>query len=92
MFDGDVLNDEFGCKVTYSTYCRPAVEALLQSARTELNTERRKQFYYRAQEMLYDDAAFAGAYQPAALFGINKRVDWSPTIGELIFLWNAGLK
>jgi peptide/nickel transport system substrate-binding protein len=92
LFDSDVLVDEFGCKVTYSTYCNEQVEDLLQKARGEANAEARAKLYHRAQELLVEDAAFAGAYQPAALFGIGKRVDWKPTIGELIFLWNAGVR
>ncbi len=92
LFDSDVLVDEFGCKVTYSTYCNEQVEDLLQKARAEASPEARTKLYHRAQELLVEDAAFAGAYQPAALFGIGKRVDWKPTIGELIFLWNAGIR
>jgi peptide/nickel transport system substrate-binding protein len=92
LFDADVLVDEFGCKVTYSTYCNEQVEELLQKARGEANAEARAKLYQRAEEILVDDAAFAGAYQPAALFGIGKRVDWKPTIGELIFLWNAAVR
>lgn len=92
LFDSDVLVDEFGCKVTYSTFCNEQVEDLLQKARGEGNPDARAKLYQRAQEILVDEAAFAGAYQPAALFGIGKRVDWKPTIGELIFLWNAGLR
>jgi peptide/nickel transport system substrate-binding protein len=92
LFDADVLVDEFGCKVTYSTYCNEQVEELIQKARSEANPEARVKLYHRAQELLVEDAAFAGAYQPAALFGISKKVDWKPTIGELIFLWNAGVR
>lgn len=92
LFDADVLVDEFGCKVTYSTYCNEQAEDLLQKARGEGNAEARAKLYHRAQEILVEDAAFAGAYQPAALFGIGKRADWKPTIGELIFLWNAGVR
>ncbi len=92
LFDADVLVDEFGCKVTYSTFCNEAVEDLLQKARTEANPDARAKLYQRAQEILVEEAAFAGAYQPAALFGINKRVDWKPSIGELIFLWNAAVR
>jgi peptide/nickel transport system substrate-binding protein len=92
LFDADVLVDEFGCKVTYSTFCHEQVEDLLQKARAEANPEARVKLYYRAQELLIDEVAFAGAYQPAALFGIGKRVDWKPPIGELIFLWNAGVR
>jgi peptide/nickel transport system substrate-binding protein len=92
LFDADVLVDEFGCKVTYSTFCNETVEELIQKARGEASPEARSKLYQRAQEILVEEAAFAGAYQPAALFGINKRVDWKPTIGELIFLWNAGVR
>lgn len=92
LFDADVLVDEFGCKVTYSTFCHETVEELIQKARGEASPEARSKLYQRAQEILVEEAAFAGAYQPAALFGINKRVDWKPTIGELIFLWNAGVR
>jgi peptide/nickel transport system substrate-binding protein len=92
LFDADVLVDEFGCKVTYSTFCNEQVEDFLQKARSEPNPEARRGLYQKAQELLVEEAAFAGAYQPAALFGINKRVDWKPTIGELIFLWNAGVR
>ena len=33
LFDADVLVDEFGCKVTYSTYCNEQFEDLIQKAR-----------------------------------------------------------
>ena len=72
LFDADVLVDEFGCKVTYSTYCNEQVEDLIQKARGEANPEARVKLYHRAQELLVEDAAFAGAYQPAALFGIAR--------------------
>ena len=35
LFDADVLVDEFGCKVTYSTYCNEQVEDLIKKARGE---------------------------------------------------------
>jgi len=92
VFDADQLYDMFGCEPPFSTYCNPSLDELLLKARVEPNVETRRQMYRRAQEMLFEDVAWTGAYQASSMFGINKRVSWKPLIGELLFLWNAGVK
>jgi peptide/nickel transport system substrate-binding protein len=92
LFDADVLVDEFGCKAAFSTFCGETIDGLLQRARTEVDPGKRRQLYYQAEALLVEEAVFAGAYQPAALFGVNRRVDWEPTIGELTFLGSARVR
>ena len=42
--------------------------------------------------MIYEDAPIIKAYQQAHIFGISNRLDWTPWIDNMLFLYDAKVK
>jgi peptide/nickel transport system substrate-binding protein len=56
----------------------PGVDELIDLARTSFDPKVRKEAIEKAQEVIYDYAAFAMAYVPANIYGVRKSLKWSP--------------
>jgi len=72
-------------------YANPEADRLIESARTELDPEKRKALYWRLHELLADDQPYAWIVQVAMKWGIRKRVggvNSSPAYG--LFQWYPG--
>lgn len=94
FFDADnTFMPLFSCE-TYEQYsdwrrpyaCNPAFDEVILAARVELDVEKRKELYARAQQMFYDDAGALFMYQLVDIFGIDNWLLWEPRHDEM--MWN----
>lgn len=92
LFDGDLLFNSLDSHSALSIYKNPSLDSLLQQARTTIDTAKRKRLYFKAQELVYQEAPLIKAYQQATIFGVSNRLDWQPWIDGMIFLRDARLK
>jgi len=92
LFDGDLLVNSLHSKSALAIYKNDALDKLLEDAQGSNDPERRKALYWRAQELIAEEAPIIKAYQQAHIFGISNRLDWSPWIDNMLFLADAKLK
>jgi peptide/nickel transport system substrate-binding protein len=92
LFDGDLLVNSLHSKSALSIYKNEALDKILEDAQGSNDPEKRKALYWKAQEMIYEEAPIIKAYQQAHIFGISSRLDWSPWIDNMLFLYDAKLK
>jgi peptide/nickel transport system substrate-binding protein len=92
IFDGDLLVNSLHSKSALAIHKNEALDKILEEAQGSNDAERRKALYWKAQEMIYEDAPIIKAYQQAHIFGISNRLDWTPWIDNMLFLYDAKLK
>jgi peptide/nickel transport system substrate-binding protein len=92
IFDGDLLVNSLHSKSALAIYKNEALDKILEEAQGSNDPEKRKALYFKAQEMIYEDAPIITAYQQAHIFGISNRLDWTPWIDNMLFLYDAKLK
>ena len=74
-----------------STRTRPSTRSWKRRrARTTPRSGRRS--ISRRRRSIYEDAPIITAYQQAHIFGISNRLDWTPWIDNMLFLYDAKLK
>ncbi len=73
-------------------YCRPDLDALINKAATEMVVEKRKQFYYKIQEIVASDRPVLPLYQMMDTVGMSKRLVWAPAPDGFVWLGNASVK
>jgi peptide/nickel transport system substrate-binding protein len=64
-------------------------DKLLKQARYEMDRAKREKLYHKANRYVYDQAYLAVLYEQKDLFGVSKRVDFTPRGDEMIFMWEA---
>lgn len=67
------------------------LDSILIEARQEMDNSKRENLYHKAQQLLYDRAYLAVLYQPKDLFGVSKRVKWTPQPDGMMFLGDVKL-
>jgi peptide/nickel transport system substrate-binding protein len=92
IFDGDLLVNSLHSKSALAIHKNEALDKILEEAQGSNDAEKRKALYWKAQEMIYEDAPIIKAYQQAHIFGISNRLDWTPWIDNMLFLYDAKLK
>lgn len=92
VFDGDLLVNSLHSKSALAIHKNEALDKILEEAQGSNDPEKRKALYWKAQEMIYEDAPIIKAYQQAHIFGISNRLDWTPWIDNMLFLYDAKLK
>jgi peptide/nickel transport system substrate-binding protein len=92
IFDGDLLVNSLHSKSALAIHKNEALDKILEEAQGSNDPEKRKALYWKAQEMIYEDAPIIKAYQQAHIFGISNRLDWTPWIDNMLFLYDAKLK
>jgi peptide/nickel transport system substrate-binding protein len=92
IFDGDLLVNSLHSKSALAIYKNEALDKILEDAQGSNDPEKRKTLYAKAQELIYEEAPIIKAYQQAHIFGIANRLDWSPWIDNMLFLYDARLK
>ncbi len=65
-------------------YNNPEFDALVEAARYELDTAKREQMYWEAEQMVYDDAVAIWGYAVQLLQGLSRNIEWTPRPDELI--------
>ena len=92
VFDGDLLVNSLHSKSALAIHKNEALDKILEEAQGTNDPERRRALYFKAQEILLEDAPIIKAYQQAHIFGISNRLDWKPWIDNMLFLYDARLK
>jgi peptide/nickel transport system substrate-binding protein len=92
IFDGDLLVNSLHSKSALAIHKNEALDKILEDAQGSNDPEKRKALYWKAQEMIYEDAPIIKAYQQAHIFGISNRLDWTPWIDNMLFLYDAKLR
>src|SRR5438034_517775 len=69
-----------------SQYSNPEVDKLMEQARAEMNTDKRKQLYGQLLRLIHDDAPWLFGYQQMDIYGVNNRLKWTPRGDESIRL------
>src|SRR4029453_6241681 len=67
----------------YSSFKNPEIDHILEQARTEFDREKRKQLYWRFQEIIHDEQPFTFIFYPTEAAAFHKRfqnVNWLPSI------------
>jgi peptide/nickel transport system substrate-binding protein len=70
-------------------YCKPEMDALIQQAASEMVVEKRKQLYYKIQEVVSEDRPFVFLYQMEDTVGMVKSVQWKPAPDGFVWLGKA---
>ena len=58
---------------------------LLKKARHEMDEEKRKNLYWKAQEMVNEEALICTLYEQKDLFGVSNKIVWEPRPDEMIY-------
>ena len=91
-FDADgTLYPLFHSGTVWSNYNNPQVDQLLDQARSLLDTAERTPLYKQAVQILQDEAAGVPLWEQIALYGLNKKVQWSPRPDQELFLVDASI-
>src|SRR5437773_522981 len=73
-----------------SQYSNPEVDKLMDQARAEMNPDKRKQLYSQLLRVIRDEAPYIFGYQQMDIYGVNKRLKWTPRGDESIRLTEIG--
>src|SRR5437867_118841 len=73
-----------------SQYSNPEVDKLMDQARAEMNPDKRKQLYSQLLRVIRDEALYIFGYQQMDIYGVNKRLKWTPRGDESIRLTEIG--
>ena len=92
VFDGDLLTSSLHSKSALAIFKDDALDKMLEEAQATNDPERRKAIYWKAQELIYEQAPIIKAYQQAHIFGVSNRLDWKPWVDNMLFLYEAKLK
>ncbi len=88
---GDAL-ENVSCGVWDSWYCNPAIQARYVKARSTLDPARRAALYREIQPLVFDEAPIIFMYTQQGIYGVNKRLDWTPRADETLWLAKATVK
>lgn len=64
--------------MNFMSYSNPEVDNLLREARSTLDKEKRKKFYYRFQEVVTKDAPYVFLWYPSSFSAVNKKIGGLP--------------
>jgi len=89
-FDADgTLYYIAGTGQIYSNYSNEDLDQLLGAARTTMDEDIRINLYYKAAELIHEEAPFIFLYQEAGLYGLRKGINWKPRADEMIWFHNV---
>ncbi|KGR78726.1 peptide ABC transporter substrate-binding protein [Ureibacillus manganicus DSM 26584] len=77
---------------TINDYSNPEVDALLDAADKNLNTEEREKQYQKVQEIVAEEVPIIPLFQIYSFTGVNDRINYEPRIDEMILIENITLK
>jgi peptide/nickel transport system substrate-binding protein len=71
---------------SWAKYSNPQFDALVDAARSTLDTDKRMQDYQKAYEILKEDVPGIGLYQGYAVYGASNHLKWQPSPNEAMFV------
>ena len=72
----------------WSKYSNPAFDALVDDARSTLDSAKRLADYHQAFQILHDDVPGLGLFQDVAIYGARPQLRWQPTANEAMFVFD----
>jgi peptide/nickel transport system substrate-binding protein len=82
-----------GARGNTSGFSNPEVDQLLQAAEIEINQDRRRAMYLRAQEIVNREAPWVFLWLPQDIYGASRRLaGWEPSADSRINLHDATLR
>ena len=70
----------------------PAIDALLEDARSTSDAAYRKGVYNEATELINTAAPAIFLYKQPVLYSLSSRLDWDPRSDEFLYMYNARLR
>lgn len=70
----------------------PAIDALLEDARSTSDAAYRKGVYHEATELINTAAPAIFLYKQPVLYSSSSRLDWDPRSDEFLYMYNARLR
>jgi peptide/nickel transport system substrate-binding protein len=87
LLDGDLLTNAYHTDASLSIFSNKDLDDLLNKAAATMDPAKRKELYWKAQELIYDEAPSVQSFQLQVLMGVSQRLDWKPWISyELFFI------
>jgi peptide/nickel transport system substrate-binding protein len=88
IFDADaILYDVFKCGEPWSYYCNKDLDELIVAGRSTLDQKKRAEIYAKAQQLLFDDAAYVFKWGLHGVWGISSRVNYEAPRDEIDRMW-----
>ena len=93
MFDADrTFSSCVHSKGPQSTYANPALDKLIDQARTELDTAKRQATYEQVTQAVHEDPAWIVLLNANDIFGMTVRMQWEPRQDGRIILSEMSIK
>jgi len=92
LFDGDLLVNSLDSHSALAIFKNEGLDTLLEDAQQTTDPQKRKDLYWKAQGLIYQEAPIIKAYQQAHIFGVSRRLNWHPAIDNMLFLYDARLR
>jgi len=84
FLDAKLLTKDRG---NYSQYSNPRVDELLKAGMSEMDTAKREQLYYEAQQIIYDDAPWVFGYVMQEIeAGVKGLENWGPSPDGMLYM------
>jgi peptide/nickel transport system substrate-binding protein len=78
-------------KGAFSTYGNAEADAAVNQARSIMDPKERERLYHQATKIMHDEAARLVNWQQKDVYGISKRLNWTPRSDEQLNLFGATL-
>jgi peptide/nickel transport system substrate-binding protein len=85
-FDASRLVAHITCKGTSSKYCNAEVDKLMADAVKTLDQSARQKMYERVYEIMYTDPYTVYLLQQNLIYGLTKRLEWTPRLDDEYFV------
>jgi peptide/nickel transport system substrate-binding protein len=76
----------------FSWFCNKGVDSLITKAATTLNPKKQDAVIVRFQQAIQKDPPFIYLFAYKDIYGISKRLVWTPRTDETIYMYEASLK
>jgi len=90
--DADAQLSWYDSAIPHSYWKNDQFEALLKQGRETIDPEKRKDIYWRATELMREEAPTIFLHQQHDLYGITNNFDWKPRPDQVIWLEGASIR
>ena len=75
-----------------SHYSNPALDELIEQARSIMDRNKRQKLYTEASKLFHEEVPWAFCYEQIDIYGVSERVNWKPRADEKLIVWNMSFK